>query len=147
VTVWMNRIDEKLRAQLSATVFQTWNPERGREPKKEAVLADYAFDRPVVTKASVAAMRRLAAYQGRGHVWFVGAYSLYSMPLLENGVKSAMTVARALGVDTSDVEFNEEAATAAVRSGRGSVRSPRSLAVLLVFAAVGLTGVSARYFA
>lgn len=42
----------------------------------------------------------------------VGAYSRVSMPLLENGVKSAMAVARALGVDTSDVEFDEAAAKA-----------------------------------
>ena len=34
-------------------------------------------------------MRVLKETQGRGHVWFVGAYCRYTMPLLENGVKSA----------------------------------------------------------
>ena len=52
-------------------------------------------------------MEKLARLQGRAHVWFVGAYSRYSMPLLENGVKSALEVAKALGVDVSDVEFDE----------------------------------------
>jgi len=51
-----------------------------------------SFERPVVTKASVAAMKVLAASQGRGHVWLVGAYVRHSIPLLENGVKSAIEV-------------------------------------------------------
>lgn len=105
VTVWMNRIDGKLRRGLTAPVFQTWNPLV--EPATSSVIADFSFERPVVTKSSLRAMERLQESQGKGHVWFVGAYSLNSMPLLENGVKSAMRVARRLGVDTSDVEFDE----------------------------------------
>jgi len=114
VTVWMNQIDDDLRTALPAPLFQTWNP--CVEPDPSTVVADYAFERPVVTAASVEAIAELQAANGHGHMWFVGAYSRYSMPLLENGVKSAMVVARSLGVDTSDVEFDEARAIAAGRS-------------------------------
>ena len=141
VTVWMNQIDSGLRNELTSTVFQTWNPIV--EPKKSTVLADYAFERPVVTAASMRAISRLQEAQGHGHVWFVGAYSRYSMPLLENGVKSAMAVARALGVDTSDVEFDEEAN----RLTKGSATLPSVLASLLLLAlVVALTVLHAVYY-
>ena len=76
-------------------------------------------------------MADLASRQGSGHVWCVGAYARYSMPLLENGVKSAMEVARALGVDTSDIEVDETrlAAAAAAAAGR-----QRLLAYVLLIA-------------
>jgi len=109
----MNRIDESLRAELRSPLFQTWNPHV--EPKPDTVKADYEFERPVVTLESVAAMGELAKVQGKGHVWLVGAYSLNSMPLLENGVKSAIDVAARLGVDCSDVAFDEARAAAAQR--------------------------------
>ena len=67
----------------------------------------------------------------------VGAYSRYSMPLLENGVKSAMEVARALGVDTSNVEFDE----AAARASGTSTALLWSLAMLVLV--VALTAVHA----
>jgi len=107
VTVWMNRIDAHLRAALTRPVFQTWNP--ATEPAPGTIEADFHFERPVVTVTSAAAMRTLCRVQGRGHVWLVGAYVRYSMPLLENGVISAIEVSKALGVDASDVEFDPEA--------------------------------------
>jgi len=108
VTVWMNRIDGKLREELSGPIFQSWNP--AVEPRADTVKADYYFERPVVTFDSVAAMQDLQQLQGVGRVWFVGAYSLDSMPLLENGVKSSIEVASRLGVDASDIAFNEDEA-------------------------------------
>ena len=138
VTVWMNRIDSDLRSQLRRPLFQTWNPVV--EPAKSHVIADFSFERPVVNAASVAAMAELKASQGHGHVWFVGAYSRYSMPLLENGVKSAMEVARALGVDVSDVEFDESA----VQARRDS--SSLTLSLILLVVAIALTLAHASYF-
>lgn len=105
VTVWMNAIDEKLRQSLSAPVFQTWNPVT--EPRPEAVEADVAFERPIVDPAAVRAMGKLARCQGRGSLWLVGSYVRCSMPLLENGVTSAIEVAKRLGVDVSDIEYVE----------------------------------------
>lgn len=141
VTVWMNRIDGKLRQELQAPVFQTWNPLI--EPEAASVIADFAFERPVVTKSSLRAMERLQESQGRGHVWFVGAYSLNSMPLLENGVKSAMLVARSLGVDTSDIEFDEAKHEAKQQRGAASgVGHGRWLCGILV--AIGVAALAAN---
>ena len=130
VTVWMNRIDADLRAELTADVFQTWNPVV--EPAKRTVLADFAFERPVVTSASVAAMGALEERQGERHVWLVGAYSRDSMPLLENGVVSAIAVAKRLGCDVSDVEFDEVAHAAAETAKRALRRQIALLVVVVV---------------
>ena len=75
------------------------------EPDPATVVADYAFDRPVVTAASARAIAALDEAQGAAHVWCVGAYSRLSMPLLENGVCSAIELARTLGADVDDVAF------------------------------------------
>jgi hypothetical protein len=42
-------------------------------------------------------MRSLAQEQGAGGVWFVGAYARLSVPLLENGVCAAVSVAKGIG--------------------------------------------------
>lgn len=135
VTVWMNRIDGALRRELDRPVFQTWNPIV--EPSPGMVLADYAFERPVVTTRSEAAMAQLASAQGAGHVWFVGAYSRYTMPLLENGVKSAFEVARALGVATEDLEVDEAALLRA--SAAAAARQQRTAYATLFVCAILLT--------
>ena len=141
VTVWMNRIDRKLRRELVAPIFQTWNPLV--EPAKASVIADFAFERPVVTKASVKAMAALQESQGRGHVWFVGAYSLNAMPLLENGVKSAMLVARQLGVNTSDVEFDENKhADEALTQQEGGTRRVLMYGFLIAVVGAAVLGAS-----
>ena len=142
VTVWMNRIDADLRRELKGPIFQTWNPDV--EPSKGSVLADYSFERPVVTPASEAGMAQLATSQGVGHIWFVGAYARYSMPLLENGVKSAMEVSRRLGVDTSDVEVDELALERAALSS--ATRRQRTWGMLLLAAAVGATALHSRRY-
>ena len=143
VTVWMNEIDAGLREELSTPVFQTWNPAALR-PAPSTVRAEYTFERPVVTFDSAAAMVSLAQTQGRGSVWFVGAYSLYSMPLLENGVKSAIGVARRLGVNCDDVEFDEAAATAASASRARAARRGAALVFVAGAAAVAMRLARAR---
>lgn len=142
VTVWMNRIDGALRKDLTAPIFQTWNPDV--EPQKASVLADYSFERPVVTPSSEAAMASLATLQGKGRVWFVGAYSRYTMPLLESGVKSAFEVSRSLGVDTSDIEVDEHAlasAAAAAAARRQCISGVLGLATV-----VGATFLHSWYY-
>mmetsp|Transcript_34592 Transcript_34592/g.90575 ORF Transcript_34592/g.90575 Transcript_34592/m.90575 type:complete len:214 (-) Transcript_34592:279-920(-) len=139
VTVWMNRIDHGLRSELGGvTLFQTWNPHA--EPEAATVKYDYSFERPVVTFDSAKAMQQLQDAQGRNHVWFVGAYARFSMPLLENGVKSSMEVARRLGIDCSDVEFDEARSNAAADARRGARH--RALAA----AVVGLTAAAAALY-
>ena len=102
-TVWMNRIDAALASSLQRNVFQTWNPTA--EPAADLVVVDLPFDRPVMNAKTVEALAEVRDRQGEGGVWIVGAYSRLSMPLLENGVQSAIDVATALGVDCSDIAF------------------------------------------
>jgi len=110
-TIWMNRIDGHLAKDLHKNVYQTWNPLR--EPKGELIV-DAIFERPVMTLKSLEALDLLADLNGQDGVSFVGAYSLYSMPLLENGVRSSIRVANRflakpypeLGVQVSGKSFS-----------------------------------------
>lgn len=45
-------------------------------------------------------MKQLETLQGKNNVYYIGAYVVPGIPLLENGVVSAMDVARKLGVET-----------------------------------------------
>ena len=64
------------------------------------VLRRMRYHHPVYTHAAVAAQRRKAEIQGVDHVWFAGAYWGYGFH--EDGMRSAVDVARALGVDWPD---------------------------------------------
>jgi predicted NAD/FAD-binding protein len=85
-SVWMTKID----ARVSSDVYQTWNPLL--EPRGE-IFADGEFERPVVSTASARCMKDLDKLQGKSGIHFVGAYALHAVPLLENGVHSAMRAA------------------------------------------------------
>ena len=60
------------------------------------VLARMRYEHPVYTHASVAAQARRAEIQGRRRTWFAGAY--WGWGFHEDGMRSAVDVARALGV-------------------------------------------------
>lgn len=81
-------------------VFQTWNPVRDPAPDKE--LARVKFTRPVVTRESRAAMRRLQKLQQQdgNRLWFCGSYAAADkIPLLDAAVDSTVQVAERLGVE------------------------------------------------
>ena len=106
VDIWLNACDPYLRSHLTAPVFQSWGTLPELEPDPETVAVDATFERPVVTAASAAGIhavqaiqRRPAAARNGRRVWFCGAYSLYAIPLLENGIHSAVQVVRAMGGD------------------------------------------------
>ena len=61
------------------------------------VLRQRHYRHPLQTPASAAARRRKAEIQGRSGTWFAGAY--WGFGFHEDGVRSAVEVARALGVD------------------------------------------------
>ena len=79
-------------------VFQTWNPLY--MPRESELIRKIVFSRPVVTLSSLSSMNRLKKLQGRGGLYFCGAYCLPAVPLQENGVKSALHVASLLGVES-----------------------------------------------
>lgn len=62
----------------------------------DAVLGRYTYAHPRFDRASFSAQKRWDALQGRNRVWYCGAWWGYGFH--EDGVRSAVRVARALGV-------------------------------------------------
>lgn len=93
-TIWLNSIQDLPGQQ---AVFQTWNPIRAPEPNK--ILSQAAFERPVVTAQSMAALSDLTALHSEPNrrVWYCGSYASRGIPLLESAADSAFEVAEKLG--------------------------------------------------
>jgi predicted NAD/FAD-binding protein len=66
------------------------------EPRDDYRLAGFDYAHPVFDQAAVAAQDALPAIQGVRHSWFAGAWTGYGFH--EDGLKSALRVAEALGV-------------------------------------------------
>jgi uncharacterized protein len=66
------------------------------EPRDEHRLAEFDYAHPVFDQAAVAAQEQLSLIQGACHSWFAGAWTGYGFH--EDGLKSALRVAEALGV-------------------------------------------------
>ncbi len=92
-TLWINRVLPDLPE--SFDLFQTVNPLRS--PKPELLLASATLTRPLVTQDSLEAIEALSALQRRSarRLWLCGSYAARGIPLLETGVRSALSVASA----------------------------------------------------
>jgi len=90
VTYWMNRLQA-----INATypLFVTLNPVTSIAPEK--IFDVHEFSHPIFTKETMAAQQRIAGIQGKGGIWFCGAYQRYGFH--EDGLLSAIKVAKALG--------------------------------------------------
>jgi predicted NAD/FAD-binding protein len=75
-------------------VIVTLNPVR--PPRLESIIDRYRYAHPVFDLGSVEAQARLPRLQGRRHTWYCGAWTGYGFH--EDGLKSGMAVAGALGV-------------------------------------------------
>jgi predicted NAD/FAD-binding protein len=141
-TIWMNRVDCALRAQLQHDVYQTWNPIT--RIAEEKVVARFEFERPVLTLASEAALELLGRLNGQDRIWFVGAYTLYTMPLLESGTRSAIRVANQLllakRAEVGGIlrELERDRWSSSRRSGIADVSLLGALKALSVAALVGV---------
>lgn len=65
-----------------------------REPAPNQVLGEYDYAHPVFDLAAVAAQQRLGDIQGRGQVWFCGAWTRYGFH--EDGLLSGLGSAKQL---------------------------------------------------
>ncbi|MFC6855850.1 NAD(P)/FAD-dependent oxidoreductase [Marivibrio halodurans] len=92
VTYWMNQL-QSLDAR---DLFVTLNPFEAIDPAR--VVADLSYDHPVFDGDAIAAQRALPEIQGTDRLWFCGAHCGYGFH--EDGIGSAVAVARRLGVDT-----------------------------------------------
>ncbi|MEM9430394.1 MAG: FAD-dependent oxidoreductase [Pseudomonadota bacterium] len=90
VTYWMNRLQTIDRRH---PLFVTLNPGRQIDPAR--IHARFTYAHPVFTEAAFAAQREIGAIQGRGGVWYAGAWLGYGFH--EDGLRSGLRVAAALG--------------------------------------------------
>ena len=73
----------------------------------DRILRRMRYHHPVYTHASVAAQARKAEIQGHRRTWFAGAY--WGWGFHEDGMRSAVDVATALGVRWSGMRVVESA--------------------------------------
>lgn len=92
VTYWMNRLQP---LDTTRPVFVSLNPLF--EPDPETVFACISYAHPVFDANAIAAQRALPGIQGRRRVWFCGAWTAWGFH--EDGLRSGVAVARALGVE------------------------------------------------
>jgi predicted NAD/FAD-binding protein len=100
----------------STPVVVTLNP--AREPAAERVIAEFDYAHPVFDAHAIAAQDRLAALQGENGIWLAGAWGRYGFH--EDGLRSALAVANALGVRAP---WQEQGAGGELRHLRRRVRA------------------------
>lgn len=92
VSYWMNRLQS---LDPENPMFVSLNPLHEPDPDRTHRSIDY--DHPVFDVAAIDAQRRLPEIQGRRGLYFCGSYCGYGFH--EDGLGSAVAVARALGVE------------------------------------------------
>lgn len=90
VTYWMNRLQG---LDSPRPLFVTLNPDR--EPDPASVLWEGSYDHPAFTPAAIAAQRRVWALQGRGNIWFAGAW--LGAGFHEDGLQAGLAAAEQMG--------------------------------------------------
>ncbi len=73
-------------------VILSLNPTHTIEPA--TILGDFDYAHPVFDRCAINAQRRLPEIQGRGNVWYCGAWTGYGFH--EDGLKSGLDVAQAI---------------------------------------------------
>lgn len=91
LTYWMNRLQN---LDPTRPLFVSMNPLH--EPDPATVFARFEYSHPVFDAAAIAAQRELPSIQGRRRLWFCGSY--HGWGFHEDGLRSGIAVARALGV-------------------------------------------------
>jgi predicted NAD/FAD-binding protein len=90
VTYWMNRLQSLPAA---SPLFVTLNPARAPDPA--SILRQEVFDHPQFDAAALNAQDDLWSLQGRGGVWWCGAY--FGSGFHEDGLQAGLAVAEQLG--------------------------------------------------
>jgi len=90
-------------------VVVTLNPARAPDPAK--VIAEFDYAHPVFDVAAIRAQGVLPQLQGRQHTYFCGAWTGYGFH--EDGLKSGLSVARQLLIETEQLAMQALAVEAA----------------------------------
>lgn len=91
VSYWMNRLH---RLKTSTPYIVTLNP--WADPHPEAVIAELEWQHPIFDDKAMRAQQDLPDLQGRDGLYIAGAWTGYGFH--EDGIRSGLAVARALGV-------------------------------------------------
>ena len=90
LTYWMNRLQT---LPTKHDIFVTLNAQRRPDPA--LTIAEYSYAHPGYDSMTFAAQAQLDDIQGRGGVWYAGAWTGWGFH--EDGLKSGLRVAEALG--------------------------------------------------
>lgn len=90
VTYWMNRLQA---LPDSHPLFVTLNPDR--PIRDDRVFATFSYDHPLYDAEAIAAKQKLETIQGRGQVYFAGAWTGFGFH--EDGLRSGLAAAAKLG--------------------------------------------------
>jgi predicted NAD/FAD-binding protein len=90
VTYWMNRLQGMVTPE---PLLVSLNPPRAPDPAR--VLSTRVYRHPQFDAAAIAAQQRLPTIQGKGRMWFAGAWTGWGFH--EDGIASAVRVARDFG--------------------------------------------------
>jgi hypothetical protein len=90
VTYWMNRLQGIASTK---PLFVTLNP--GRAPAPSSLLWEGEFDHPSYRLDTQRAQRRLWELQGRGGIWFAGAW--FGTGFHEDGLQAGLAAAEEMG--------------------------------------------------
>jgi predicted NAD/FAD-binding protein len=105
VSYWMNTLQG---IDQDKPLFVTLNAHRA--PNRALTFGEYDYNHPQFSPSSDEAQARFANIQGRGGLWFAGAWLGYGFH--EDGLRSGLQVARALGgrvgfdIADSDAPYN-----------------------------------------
>ncbi|KAJ2451497.1 hypothetical protein EV183_003575 [Coemansia sp. RSA 2336] len=98
-THWINFVERTSTGRkLSSPVFQTVDPLV--KLSKDKIISKTSFHRSLVSLDSQARINSIHRHQGTCGVWLVGTYTSPGVPLLEGCVRTAIDVARAMGVSS-----------------------------------------------
>jgi hypothetical protein len=106
VTYWMNPLQG---IDSDKPLFVSLNPPFA--PASDLTFGKYMCEHPQYSAAAFAAQKRLGEIQGRRHTWFCGAWTGYGFH--EDGLRSGLSVAEALGATVPWREPRSELAQAA----------------------------------
>ncbi len=104
LTYWMNRLQS---IDLAYPLYETLNPLT--MPDEELIHGEFHYRHPVFDDKAIAAQPRIGEIQGKNGLFFAGAWTGFGFH--EDGLKSAIAVAKTLGVDipwSSDVRAYEQ---------------------------------------
>jgi len=92
-SAWIGALHDPLPSGETVDVFKSWAQRRRADPRK--ILLERRFQHPLISPRAIAAARALRPLQGRGGLYFSGAYTT-GADLQETALYSAMQVAEAV---------------------------------------------------